>query len=86
MPLHGAGQSPHESFLVMYLSTSAPSSFMPLLPIGKSREPTPFQFFTGASPFSIEIATAPVVPRSLHSWRIACCGASILSPRRAASR
>ncbi len=80
MPLHGAGQSPHESFLVMSLSTSAPSSFQPLVRSGKSRAPTPRQFMSGASPFSTDSATAPVVPRSDQSWRIACCGASILTP------
>ena len=32
------------------------------------------------------IATAPVVPRALHSWRIACCGASTLSPKRVIRR
>ena len=31
-------------------------------------------------------ATAPVVPRSAHSWRIACCGASTLRPQRAIAR
>jgi hypothetical protein len=67
MPLHGAGQSPHDSFLVMYLSTSLPSSFIECVLSGKSRLPTPFQFLTGPSPFSTETETAPVVPRSAHS-------------------
>src|SRR5262250_2560805 len=86
MPLHGAGQSPHESFFVMYLSTCAPSSFQPLEESGNSVEPTPFQFLIGVSPFSMLIATAPVVPRSLHSWRIASAGASTLTPKRDMSR
>src|SRR5258708_39620829 len=86
MPLHGIGQSPHDSFLVMYLSTCAPSTLTPLLDIGKSIEPTPFQFLIGASPFSMLIATAPVVPRSFHSWRIACCRPSTLRPKSVISR
>jgi hypothetical protein len=67
MPLHGIGQSPHDSFLVTYLSTSLPSSLWLRLASGKSRLPTPVQFFTGASPFSIDRLTAPVVPRSAQS-------------------
>src|SRR5256885_7881674 len=71
MPLHGIGQSPHDSFFVMYLSTTAPSSFIAFFASGKSREPTPVQFLIGASPFSIDSATAAVVPRCDHSRRIA---------------
>src|SRR5678815_2861729 len=82
MPLHGIGQSPHDSFLVMYLSTTEPSVFMPLVASGKSREPTPRQFLIGASPFSIDSATAAVVPRSLHSCRIDAVGDCILLPSR----
>ena len=82
MPLQGAGQSPQESFFVMYLSTSPPSSFQLLVLSGKSLAATPVQFLIGASPFSTLIATAPVVPRSLHSWRIAATGASTFMPRR----
>src|SRR5215510_5253502 len=55
---------------------------MPLLAIGKSREPTPRQFLIGASPFSTDSATAAVVPRSLHSWRIDAVGDCILLPSR----
>src|ERR1041384_43467 len=82
MPLHGIGQSPHDSFLVMYLSTTEPSVFMALVASGKSRVPTPRQFLIGASPFSIDSATAAVVPRSLHSWRIDAVGDCILLPMR----
>src|SRR5689334_25198237 len=86
MPLHGIGQSPHDSFFVMYLSTVAPSIFMPCLPIGKSREPTPTQFLIGASPFSIDSATAAVVPRWDHSRRIAAVGDCSLRPIRVIPR
>src|SRR5262249_13482958 len=82
MPLQGAGQSPQESFLVMYLETASPSSLMLLLASGKSRAATPRQFLIGASPFSTLSAVAPVVPRSAHSCRIACCGAYTLMPKR----
>src|ERR1041385_5309177 len=82
MPLHGIGQSPHDSFLVMYLSTTAPSVFIPLVASGKSREPTPRQFLIAASPFSIDSATAAVVPRWVHSWRIDAVGDCILLPIR----
>ena len=86
MPLHGIGQSPHDSFFVTYLSTTPPSIFMPRLASGKSREPTPFQFLIGASPFSIESATAAVVPRCDHSRRIAAVGAVTFMPSRVISR
>ena len=86
MPLHGMGQSPHESFLVMILSTSLPSILWPLVARGKSREPTPFQFLTGESPFSTLMLTAAVVPRSLQSWRMAGTGAWTFMPRRAMKR
>src|SRR6185369_6786383 len=59
---------------------------MPLLASGKSREPTPRQFLIGASPFSIESATAAVVPRCVHSWRIAAVGDCILLPIRVIKR
>src|ERR1041384_8709034 len=55
---------------------------MPLVASGKSREPTPRQFLIGASPFSIDSATAAVVPRWVHSWRIAAVGDCILLPIR----
>src|SRR3954464_12760600 len=86
MPLQGIGQSPHDSFLVMYLSTTLPSIFMPFFASGKSRDPTPRQFLIGASPFSIESATAAVVPRCVHSWRIAAVGDCILLPIRVIRR
>src|SRR3954467_13136259 len=86
MPLHGIGQSPHDSFLVMYLSTTLPSVFMPLVASGKSRDPTPRQFLIGASPFSIDSATAAVVPRWVHSRRITAVGDWILLPVRVISR
>src|SRR5205085_1380299 len=86
MPLHGIGQSPHDSFFVMYGSTALPSIFMPFLPIGKSREPTPAQFLIGASPFSIDSATADVVPRAAHTRRIAAAGGSDLTPSFVISR
>src|SRR5580704_13813794 len=82
MPLHGIGQSPHDSFLVMYLSTTAPSSFIARLASGKSREPTPVQFLIGASPFSTLSATAAVVPRCDHSWRIDAVGDVSFMPSR----
>src|SRR5258706_3236993 len=86
MPLHGIGQSPHDSFLVMYLSTTLPSIFIAFLASGKSREPTPVQFLIGASPFSIESATAAVVPRCDHRRRIAAVGDCSFMPRRAIIR
>src|SRR3954468_11354316 len=86
MPLHGIGQSPHDSFLVMYLSTTEPSVFMPLVASGKSREPTPAQFLIGASPFSIDSATAAVVPRCDHIRRIAAVGAWTFMPSFVISR
>src|SRR5512143_422747 len=86
MPLHGIGQSPHDSFLVMYLSTTLPSSFMPCFESEKSREPTPVQFLIGASPFSIDSATAAVVPRCDHRRRIDAVGPAIFAPMRVISR
>src|SRR5512139_3351240 len=86
MPLHGIGQSPHDSFLVMYLSTTPPSIFMPLLRSGKSLAPTPRQFLIGASPFSIESATAAVVPRCDHARRIDAVGDWSFAPIRVISR
>src|SRR5450432_452030 len=86
MPLHGIGQSPHDSRLVISLSTSLPSILWPLVAIGKSREPTPAQFLTGPSPFSTEIASAAVVPRSVQSCRIAAIGAWIFIFRRVMRR
>src|SRR5580693_4936568 len=86
MPLHGIGQSPHDSFLVMYLSTTAPSSFIARRASGKSREPTPVQFLIGASPFSTLSATAAVVPRWVHSWRIDAVGEVSFIPSRVISR
>src|SRR5450755_1346582 len=80
MPLHGIGQSPHDSFFVMYGSTAAPSIFMPFLPIGNSFEPTPRQLRIGASPFSIESATASVVPRLENARRIAAAGVAAFAP------
>src|SRR5688572_20586545 len=82
MPLHGIGQSPHDSFLVMYLSTTAPSIFIAFFESGKSFEPTPRQFLIGASPFSIESATAAVVPRCDHARRIDAVGDCIFAPMR----
>src|SRR5437773_1797396 len=86
MPLHGIGQSPHDSFFEMYLSTFLPSSLMPFFDSGKSREPTPRQFLIGASPFSIDSATAAVVPRCDHSRRIAAVGATTFMPILVISR
>src|SRR5262245_22052733 len=86
MPLHGIGQSPHDSFLVMYLSTTLPSSLRPCLASGKSREPAPSQFLIGASPFSIESATATVVRRCDHIRRIAAVGDCSFCPVRVISR
>src|SRR5690349_14661257 len=85
MPLHGIGQSPHDSFFVTSFSTAPPSSFM-LRFIGKSREPTPFQFLIGASPFSTDSATARVVPCCENERRIDACGDCSLLPMRAAAR
>src|SRR5438094_3299091 len=86
MPLHGIGQSPHDSFFEMYLSTTLPSIFIARLASGKSREPTPAQFLIGASPFSIDSATAAVVPRCDHSRRIAAVGDCSLVPMRVIKR
>src|SRR5262245_1358811 len=86
MPLHGIGQSPHDSFFVMYLSTTLPSSLSAFFASGKSREPTPAQFLIGAPPFSIESPTAAVVPRCDHSWRIADVGDCSFAPMRVISR
>ena len=86
MPLHGIGQSPHDSFLVMYLSTASPSIFMLFVASGKSREPTPFQFLIGASPFSIAERDrgggAALATTAGASTR---CGASHLQPELASS-
>src|SRR5437764_13822625 len=82
MPLHGIGQSPHDSFFVTYWSTTWPSIFIAFLPSGKSREPTPRQFLIGASPFSTDSATAAVVPRCDHSWRIDAVGDVSFMPSR----
>src|SRR5690349_4919893 len=86
MPLHGIGQSPHDSFLVMYLSTTPPSIFIPRDDSGNSFEPTPRQFLIGASPFSIESATAAVVPRCDHARRIDAAGVCAFAPIRVISR
>src|SRR3954464_7586625 len=86
MPLHGIGQSPHDSFLVMYLSTTPRWVFMPRMASGKSRDPTPRQFLIGASPFSIDSATAAVVPRCDHIRRIAAVGAWTFMPSLVISR
>src|ERR1041384_5647984 len=59
---------------------------MPLVASEKSREPTPRQFLIGASPFSIDSATAAVVPRWVHSWRITAVGDWILLPMRVIRR
>src|SRR3990172_3154953 len=85
MHLHGIGQSPHDSFLVTSFSTAAPSIFM-LVASGKSREPPPFQFMIGASPFSTLSAAAMVVPCSENSRRIALTGGVIFMRRRGSSR
>src|SRR5580698_533277 len=86
MPLHGIGQSPHDSFFAMYLSTTAPSSFIARFASGKSREPTPSQFLIGASPFSTLSATAAVVPRCDHSCRIDAVGDVSFIPNRVIAR
>src|SRR4051812_36797117 len=80
MPLHGIGQSPQDSFLVMYLSTTLPSSFIAFFASGKSLLPAPSQFLIGASPFSIDNATAAVVPRALQSRRMAPVDAGAFMP------
>src|SRR5262249_38635634 len=82
MPLHGIGQSPHDSFLVMYLSTTEPSVFMPLLASGKCGGRRPRRFWCGAARFRTGRACAAVVPGSLHSWRIDAVGDCILFPSR----
>src|SRR4051812_31193733 len=86
MPLHGIGQSPQDSFFEMYLSTTLPSIFMPRDDSGNSLLPTPRQFLIGASPFSIDSATAAVVPRCDHNRRIAATGDVSFIPRLAISR
>src|SRR5262249_12625023 len=86
MPLHGIGQSPHDSFLVMYLSTTLPSILSAFFASGKSRAPTPRQFLIGASPFSIDSATAAVVPRCDHRRRIAAVGDCSFMPMRVIMR